>query len=447
MVLLSEVFGISAHVDSQSYVDRGGLDATFTRALNADKHVAVHGGSKQGKSWLRTKRLPDSSSLLVQCTPASSAASLLQEALGRLGVNATLTMSKTRDIGGTLDFSAAAELGKILAKLKVDGSLGGSVSTSTTTELAPIGRTAADLLWVSTTIAASKKRLVLEDFHYLSEDVQRELAFLFKAMGEYGLFVVVVVVGVWPQDHMLSYFNGDLDGRIEDIKLTWADIELASVLSQGATALNIEFDKILSDEIVREASGSVGLLQRLAEQVCIAESIFATVPGRRRHVAAGASYLLARSAVAAQMQGRFQTFADNFVRGMRRLPEGLEVYRHLLQASTDATDPELTDGLDSAILLQRILVQSGGEAIRASDLTQALDRIDKLQVKIGVNPLVLTYSRPNRSLFLADRSFLFFRRHGASNWPWSEGEPEIFNDLYVSQPLDMDFGPEAAPTS
>jgi hypothetical protein len=52
----------------------------------------------------------------------------------------------------------------------------------------------------------SGKRLVLEDFHYLSEAAQKDLAFLLKAMGEYGLFVIVV--GVWPKDHLLTYYNG-----------------------------------------------------------------------------------------------------------------------------------------------------------------------------------------------------------------------------------------------
>lgn len=113
------------------------------------------------------------------------------------------------------------------------------------------------------------------------------------------------------------------------------------------------------------------------------------------------------------MQGRFQTFADNFVRGMRRLPKGLEVYRHLLQAATDASDRELLEGIDSAELLKSILVHKDGAAIRASDLTQALDRIDQLQAKISITPLVLTYSKSSRKLSLADRAFLFFRRYGS----------------------------------
>jgi hypothetical protein len=36
--------------------------------------------------------------------------------------------------------------------------------------------------------------------------------FMLKAMGEYGLFAIVI--GVWPQDHMLTYYNSDLEGRL-----------------------------------------------------------------------------------------------------------------------------------------------------------------------------------------------------------------------------------------
>jgi hypothetical protein len=265
------------------------------------------------------------------------------------------------------------------------------------------------------------------------------MAFLMKAMGEYGLFVVVV--GVWPKDHLLTYYNGDLEGRVEDIHLKWQDVELKQVLRQGSDALRIDIPEPIMDGLVTEASGSVGLVQRLAEQLCIVEGVEESthiLQGRRR-IGSVATLNAAKAAVAEQMEGRFQTFADNFVRGMRRLPEGLEVYKFLLQAATDASDGDLTNGIDSAELLKSIAKQKGGEAIRASDLTQALDRIDRLQVKIEVRPPVLTYSRSGRRLFLADRAFLFFRRNGEPKWPWQEGEPEITNDLAEANPLMFDF--------
>lgn len=436
MAELHDVFGISANVESPSYVDRGHLDERFRRALASDRHVAVHGGSKQGKSWLRTKGLSAEHSVVIQCTPSSTADSLLREALGRLGVRAVLRMTESRDLQGSLDFSAAAELGKVLAKAKAEGRVGGSATKSRATELEPVGQAPGDLSWVSSAIVASGARLVLEDFHYISEPVQRELAFLLKAMGEYGLFVIVV--GVWPKDHLLTYYNGDLEGRVEDIHLKWSDDDLAQVLERGADALRVDFSPAVTDVLVREASGSVGLVQRLAEQFCIANDVTRTTPMTRprRTLDDLSTTVQATTQVAEQMEGRFQTFADNFVRGMRRLPTGLEVYRHLLQAVTDASDADIIEGIDSAALLSRI-AEHGGDAIRASDLTQALERIDRLQAKIDVRPPVLTYSKSGRRLFLADRGFLFFRRHGSPTWPWASGADDFTNDLAAEDPLHL----------
>jgi hypothetical protein len=105
---------------------------------------------------------------------------------------------------------------------------------------------------------------------------------------------------------------------------------------------------------------------------------------------------------------------------------------------TDASDDELIEGMDSAELLTRVQGYGSGQ-IRASDLTQALDRIDRLQVEINVTPPVLSYNRSSRKLTLADRAFLFFRRHGTPRWPWMPGEPEIVNDLAKAEPLTFAF--------
>jgi len=272
----------------------------------------------------------------------------------------------------------------------------------------------------------------------LQESVQREMAFLIKAMGEYGLYVVIV--GVWPQDHRLSYFNGDLDGRVVDLPLNWTDADLRSVLARGSKALRVEISEEIVADLVRESYGGVGLLQRLVEAYCRAEGVSKSTsflkPRVRLHDLE--KWNAALAGVAGEMHGRYQTFADNFVRGMRRLSEGLEVYKYLLRAVTEATDEDLLQGLDSADLHRRMTELPGGEGIRPGDLTQALDRIDRLQVKIEINPLVLTYRKSDRRLFVADRSFYFYRRHGSPNWPWSRGDLVMTNDLALSQPLDLD---------
>lgn len=434
MAELQEVFGIASEVNRLSYVDRGGLDEQFAYLLKTQRHVAVHGDSKQGKSWLRAKALSPGDTLRVQCQVDTTPEMIFTEALGQLGVRAELHKTQANELAGTLDLTASGELGlKIIAKAKAEFGLELGAKRTSETESVPVGQAPGNLWWVAQILTESGRRLVIEDFHYIAEEHQRRFAFMLKAIGEYGVFTVIV--GLWPQDHLLTYYNGDLDGRVEDIRLRWEDNELDEVLRKGCEALAIGMTDDLRAALISDAYGNVGLLQRLAEQICLQNGIKRSTDGQVT-LEADSSLDRARREVAGQMQGRFGAFSDNFVRGMRRLSEGLEVYRHLLQTFTATEDGELLNGIDSAKLLERIA--ENAPSIRQSDLTQALERVDRLQVKIQVNPLVLSYSKDGRKVYLADRAFLFFRKYSNPTWPWDRAGDFPTNDLAQAEPLQLD---------
>lgn len=431
---LTEVFGIGVGNRTSAYVDRGALDKKFTESLEANRHISIHGGSKQGKTWLRKRSLNATEAIVVQCTITSSAASVLEEALSQLGVRASLSRTETGTLGGHIDVTGTASgkigmplLAKAAAEIGLDMGIVGEKSFETQERI--LGETVANLHWVAASVNASTRRLVLEDFHYLPEPEQRIFASWMKALGEYGCHVVII--GVWAQSHLLTYFNGDLDGRVDDIHLQWADNELRAVLDRGTQALRVELSSHTKDAIIADSYGNVGLVHRLAQNLLRLEEVDDLPPGA---VIDGNSKLnAARSAVADEMSGRFDTFASNFVGGMRRMSEGLVVYLHLLRAITASDDESLLgQGVDSRALLSSI----DNEGIRLSDLTQALERIDRLQVKIEISPPVLTYHRPGKRVQLVDRSFLFYRKYGAQSWPWDEGD-EINNDLAEQLPLDI----------
>lgn len=428
---VSEVFGIGVASGTPAYVDRGDLDLVFTRALAAKRHVSIHGGSKQGKTWLRERGLQARDSVVVQCTTTSSASTVLEEALAQLGVTVKLSQSGKNTVSGTISSSVEAEAGNTLfAKVKGMLSASSTLADERQTMEQFLGQSVANLQWVATAIRLSGKRLVVEDFHYLPEAQQEVFASWMKALGEYGVYVIIV--GVWPRDHQMTYFNGDLDGRVDDIHLTWSDNDLRKVLSDGTTALKLDLSPSLVTALVEDSYGNVGLVQRLAERLCHAAKIDEQTDWVTLDI--GPELAEARLAVANQMRGRFEKFASNFVRGMRRMPEGLVVYLHLLRAFTRADDQLLlAQGLDTRDLLSEFRDQN----IRQSDLTQALDRVQALQAKIKVSPPVLAYETASRRVVLLDRAFLFFRRHGNPIWPWNESGYEITNDLADTEPINL----------
>jgi hypothetical protein len=119
---LQQVFGIATRVNAASYVDRGGLDDRLRYLLGTDRHIAIHGDSKQGKSWLRSHVLERDDTIVVQCQVESTPELLFQQALGLLGIHAELTTTKTNTLQGNV------EVGKILAKAKGEIAAGGSSS-------------------------------------------------------------------------------------------------------------------------------------------------------------------------------------------------------------------------------------------------------------------------------------------------------------------------------
>ena len=164
--------------------------------------------------------------------------------------------------------------------------------------------------WVSTTTTKSESAWYWRTFN--SDAAQKNIAFLLKAMGDYGLFVIVV--GLRPKDHLLTYYNGDLEGRVEDIHLKSKDAELKTAIVQGRDALRIKIPEMLIDTMVAEASGSVGLDQRLERgQTSCGSADGGQVRDIRRQLSAHAP-----------------------------VTRGFEYVQFLLQAPTDTSDEKLT---------------------------------------------------------------------------------------------------------
>jgi len=313
---------------------------------------------------------------------------------------------------GGVDLSAAGDIGfKLVAKASLKSKISSKFRRSSKRELEPIGRGEGDLAWVARILRESKKRLVIEDFHYVDEENRRQFAFLFKALGDYG--VHPVVIGVWPQEHLLTYYNGDLAQRIEDIHLLWTAEELEEVLQMGSAALNISMSQSLRREMVSDAYGNVGTLQALAEALCLEEGI-----GERQaspvYLTPGPALTRCRERIAKGMHPRFQGFADAYVLGLRELPEpSRPVMQAAIEAVCDRPDDELLRGVP--------LDQLGIPATAArAEMVQSLGRVERFQAELKISPLVMTFDRHSQAVCLIDRRFLFYRKYAAPKWPWSE---------------------------
>lgn len=417
MTQLGEVFGIAVSVPEHTYVDRAGLDRRFTYLIKQDRHIVIHGASKQGKTTLRKKNLPENSSIVVQCGADFGRDRIYLEILRQLGSQIPTEISKKLTVGAELQAKASSQLSIPLVtsvEAEVEGS--GNLEEESGTVSTPIGVDPGSLGYIAQEISKSRKRIVIEDFHYLSKQEQKSFAFDLKAFWDSSVFFIII--GIWANQNLLTYYNNNLSGRVEEIDIRWRSEELEQVLQKGAKALNIKFDTRIKTEIIDDANQNVGLLQRIAEKYCYESNIYEQ--SWRTHILDDREALVrARDAICIEEAVRYRLFDDVVSRGLRDSGDSeLKVYQKIIRACVEALAEDLSNGISRADLLTRIQIYE--PRVRLSDLSAALNKIDKLQAARSISPLILSYNPNTQKIQLVDREFLFYRKYGNPSWSWQE---------------------------
>lgn len=407
----SQVFGVTADVLPDSYVDRDQLDELVKRLLAEDQvHIALRGASKSGKSWLRKTVLKNP--IVVQCRFGTTLADIYVDALSHLGVSLTVQKVAKESFKGTI--KASSTLGaKLIAS--ITGEVGAeSVDASDTTTKA-VGRDINDLRFIAELIRASGRRLVIEDFHYLAIPVRKHFSADLKSLWENK--VNVVIVGVWSSDNLLFSLNPDLTGRLEEITVEWDEKDLARVLKRGGDALNVEFVEPLLGKLVEASFENAGLLQTLTARILRHAGIHETVKVK---VLLSDEALLqqAASEYAAQLSALYQGFAKNVSAGIRRRKGSTAIYAHTMAIIMAESDDSLREGVHLNRLYE--LAHARQPRIQRGNLRTILEKLDRLQVDKEGRGLVITYNTATQSISIVDRQLLLYRRYATASWPWQE---------------------------
>ncbi|RYZ78798.1 MAG: hypothetical protein EOP06_28410, partial [Proteobacteria bacterium] len=162
-----------------SYVTRTDVDDRFTAALATDHHIVVYGSSKQGKTSLRQKLLPDNRCITVRCAPKMTTESLYSSILRQAGVRIQTVETKETSIGGKITtkvgFKACIPW---LSEAKVETGLEatGDQQDGLTTEFVAFDFSEAQSIGELLQSISFQKFVILENFHYLSSETQQQLA-------------------------------------------------------------------------------------------------------------------------------------------------------------------------------------------------------------------------------------------------------------------------------
>lgn len=419
-----EVFGISNVVLPDSYVDRGALDEELARFSRRPEHVALRGASKCGKSWLRQTVLPKG--LIVQCRLNKTTLDIYRDALSQLEIRLEVVSTSGRTWKGRVE--AQGDVGvKILAKLGVRAAIEGKRERGTTTE--KVGHDITDLRFIADVLKESGRRLVIEDFHYLSVEERRAFAFDLKAMWDFGVFVVIV--GVWSEQNMLLFLNPDLSGRVREVPIVWTAPDLRQIFELGGGALNLQFSDELQRQAIADCFENAGILQKLILST-LDELRIEDAPEHETLVDRMSALEAASMAYAEDLNALYQQFARRVSGGIRTRENSTGIYAHAMAAIMAEPD----DALIRGISIDRIFsVASAREPrVQKGNLHTVLEKVERLQVDDDGRGLVLAYNEANREVSVVDRQLLLYRKYSTVTWPWEE--------LIAQSNADTNFQPD-----
>lgn len=402
-----------------NYVERKIVDDRLLDMLDRDKHTVIYGSSKQGKTCLRKHCIPEEDRIEVHCSNKWDLEQLMGAILKKAGYK--IERSETKTITGRF---------KIIAKLKSGFLGGGGEAGVEKSEQKVREKLELDPSDVNDVIRALDninfdKYIILEDFHYMSEETQEDFSVALKAIHE-NSDLVFIIVGVWLEENRLISLNGDLRDRVNSVNADkWEDKNLIEVVERGEEHLNIEFDTDFKRKLAENCHESVSIVQKTCQKALEKEEI-ETTQKDKKVVADDTDVIEIITEVVDKNSARYERFLRDFAGGFQETQ--YDMYMWLLYPVIKSTPEELERGVHYSDIREMIESEHPeGTDLNPGNLTQSITSVSSLQANIGIKPFILDYDSNNRRLSSVDKGFL--------TWIATQDENKLLDDAGLNEHL------------
>jgi hypothetical protein len=414
----SEVFGVSTE-QVASYIERPEVDDKFLSALKTDKQIIVYGASKQGKTALVSRHLPYSENIVISLTPKTNIIDIYHSILRQSGI--TIKTSEIQGSQTEASIGVAARFKALIplfgsGEAETTGKLTGGSSQQIQYEEIPINlELPQDVSEVLKKIRRDSSVVILENFHYLDDERQRQFAFDLRTFQE--LKVQFVILGVWKEKNRLIQFNGDLLDRITEIPVEpWTEAEFRLVAGKGSQELNIKFSPGLLSNVINACFSSIGVFQELLKETCFEAGVKETLP---QYLIIDDIELLNKSCArkAEEYSSRHQRALEAIAAGnlSTSSKEGLQplfLPYYLVRIILSEGYEGLASGMRRALIQEKIqAIHHRPADVRASDMSNLLYNLAKTQANKTISPPIIDYDQSKKMLQIVDSTFYFFLKH------------------------------------
>jgi hypothetical protein len=255
-----------------TYIDRAhlGLESALKRAMaRGFSIISVTGQTKSGKTVLCRKVVPEKA-IWLEAGQIQSEAEFWDQAAFKLNLSQIVTKSQTEEQtgGGAGEVGASFNIGLASVTTKSGGTIqakSGKTSSSTWS--------CNNKLQVLEHLLNGDRPLIIDDFHYLNQDIQRSIVQSLKAEVYKGLTVILLSVPHRAFDPV--NVEREMQGRFSHIEIPmWSEDDLSEIAGAGFRELKV----VCLDDIVRlfakESFGSPLLMQSFCSNLCLTNDIY-----------------------------------------------------------------------------------------------------------------------------------------------------------------------------
>lgn len=446
---VTEIFTPSDY-PTYTYVVRLGkqLDDQLASALSTRGEViSVSGPSKSGKTVLIENVAGRDNIIPITGASISNPDQLWDLVLEWMEVDtlASTTTTTTINGGGSGKLKAGVSVPGVSLGVEAGASAGASRATAATRHV----RVNA-MKQVIREIGDSDFVLLIDDYHYMSEEVQVGVARQIKEAARQGVKICVASVPHRSDDVVRS--NPELRGRVRSIDTgLWSSDDLARIAVKGfpEVGINIPDEQIL--RLVQESFGSPQLMQAICLQICLSSGIRQTSRPVQDRPFTPQEFQAAfrETSTRADFSSLLRTMhAGPKVRGTERkeydFPDSTkgDVYRALLLALRENPPRMAIEWNDLSRRVNRLCKPDGPQA---ASLATACQQINGMARKMYPAQRVIDWvGEPDNILTIEDPYFLFYLRWSAKLDALAKPKQE---QTSYSLPFDEALQPQVAQPS
>ncbi|AWH74838.1 hypothetical protein DCS32_11910 [Dokdonia sp. Dokd-P16] len=412
MRLTNQVFGVSNEL-IDTYIVRPKVDNLFTEGLQKNKHIIIYGASKQGKTSLTNKHLDESEYVKVNCSPSSTTLDLFNSIVRQLDVDIIESKDTRTTVGGEIKIG-------LKAKIKIPFFGGTDAETEATASREKEKGVSFKVVDYNLALAQDlsellkeinfDKRIILENFHYLEEDVQKQLSIDLRIFEDYN--ILFIILGIWREKNRLSQFNGDLVDRVIEVPVEpWEESDLAKITDVGLPLLNADFSSVL-EYIIESCFDSVGVFQEICKESCYSAHINRTqdelVKIKKENVDNAIEKKL--NDYASRHIRCLESFIEQKAKSSDEVP--LYIPYYFIKVLLDESFDNITLGLKRKSIQEKIKdIHHRSDNVRPSDMGYFLRNLVSSQIKKNISPPIFDYDISTTSVKIIDSTFYFFLKN------------------------------------